>query len=560
MARRAHATRFAIALSALLAGCSLLVDTSERVQCASNADCEANPLFQGRLCTLGFCERPPRITTPVSNEGGEACISTELCTQKNSGRASKCLVKGTPCVDWVIDDECPTITGPWKDDNAIIVGALMPFTLLQKSGKRQDVAYTTRLQRALDLAVFELEEQNPIGFQIGSAQRPVAVLFCDSRGAPDTARAYFDHLTEVAGAKAVIVAWDDDLAAVAAKAAERKTAIVCSDCLTPLPAGPAAWRILPPITLDARLAAWRVSDLEAKIKAVDASPIRVALVFDDVVVGKAFAAELQARLTFNGTNAEANRVANAFKVISLEDPRSGPAPHDLYAEQIAAFAPHVVVAGSGPGFSQYVLKAIEDKLAPAAPRPAYVVTQMSFELAQFQVLLDANDGLRTRISGTFPRVTPERAANIAKFESEYRREYKSAADGTYSGYEAFYSMAFAIAAAIPKNHPLAPFDGTFIGSGFGNLTSGQTVDFRADNIKTGLGFISGGGSRANPGSPIDVRGLTTELAWKATGELDAEMGMFCFGRGASNELVLRHDPNVVYSPATDQVTGTYTCE
>ena len=118
--------RLAIALSVVLAGCSVLLDTSDRAQCATNADCDANPLFRGRVCELGFCAIKTANPGPVS-EDGEPCVSTDICTQANSNRASVCAVNGQPCVPWQIDG-CPTITGQWKNPDAIMIGALLPFT------------------------------------------------------------------------------------------------------------------------------------------------------------------------------------------------------------------------------------------------------------------------------------------------------------------------------------------------------------------------------------------------------------------------------------------------
>lgn len=544
------ALRLAIALSTVLAGCALLIDTGDRVQCASNSDCDANPLFRGRVCELGFCAFKAPNPGPVSN--GEVCFSTDVCTQTNSGRASVCVRTSEPCVPWEIEG-CPTITGPWKNPDTIMIGALLPFKMRQVTGTLSPVAYTSRLQRAVDLAVYELEEKNPAGFHVGSKQRPVAVLFCDSQGNPDLARKYFDHFTEVVGTQAVIVAWDDDLSAVAASAKERNTAIICSDCLAPFPPGPTAWRIIPPITLDARLAAWRVADLESKIKATDPSAIRVTLLTEGLTVSKAFAQELLSRLHFNGKSAAANLGSDTLQIVETEDPRKAIVDHDAYASQIASFAPHVIVVGMGPALPEFFMPGIEKKWPSGKARPHYIGTQLNYEVTPFEGLLIANDDLRRRFSGTFPRLTDELRANIASFELRYRAEHKTSADGTFSGYEAFYASAFAIAAAA-RNDPFAPLDGPHISAGFASLITGPAVDFNPAEIKSGLSLLSGSGS-------IDVRGLTSELDWNPnTRDLETDMGMYCFARDG-DALVVESDPGgVVYSPKTDQVTGTYACE
>ena len=552
MRLRTSALRLTIALSTMLAGCALLIDTSDRVQCATNSDCDANPLFRGRVCELGFCAFRTPDPGPVS--AGEPCVNTDICTQANSGRASVCARAGEPCVPWEIEG-CQMITGPWRNPDAIMIGALMPFNMRQATGALTSVPYTTRLQRAVDLAVYELEEKNPAGVHVGAKQRPVAVLFCDSQGDPGLARKYFDHFTEVVGTKAVIVAWDDDLSAIAATAKERNTTIVCSDCLAPFPPGPAAWRIIPPITLDARLAAWRVADLEAKLGVADPPGIRVTLLTEGVTVSKAFAQELLSRLHFNGKGASENLASNTLQIIETEDPRKAIVDHDGYASQIASFAPHVIVAGMGPALPGFFVPLIEKKWPSGEPRPQYIGTQLNYEATPFEGLLFANDDLRRRFSGTFPRLTDERRANITSFELRYRAEYPNLGgpDGTFSGYEAFYATAFAIAAAA-RNDPLATLDGPRISSGFASLVAGPVVNVNPAEINAGLSLLSGTGS-------IDLRGLTSELDWNlATRDLEADMGMYCFARDG-DALVVEPDPGgVVYSPKTDQVVGTYACE
>jgi len=515
------------------------------MQCRADADCEANPNFHGRVCELGFCAIKKPDPGPGST-GGEGCVSTALCTQANSGKASVCAKAGTPCVPWE-DAECPTITGQWDNPDAIMVGALLPLTFDSPLGSSTP-AYATRLQRAIDLAAGEFDRKIP-GLKVGSKTRPIALLHCNSRGIPNQARNRFTHLTDVVGAQAVIVGWDDDLAAVAPLATERKTAIVCSDCLAPLPAGLDARRIIPPITLDAPLAAWRVKDLEAKIKQVDPSPIRVALLIEGLRVPKAFSDELLKTLEFNGTSAAGN--GSNFLPVMTEDPREHTIDHDGHAAAIAAFAPHVIVVGMASAFPTFFIPLIEKKWPADKPRPYYIVTQLNYEVASFEDAL-TSDELRRRVSGTYPRLDDSLRANVESYETRYRQEFFSAADGNFSGYESFYATAFAAAAAASAD-PFAPIDGPRIAAGFERLSNGPSVDFHPGQINAGISLLGAGS--------IDVRGLTSELDWNpTTRELETEMAMYCFGRDESG-LVLKSDPGgVFYSPKTGLITGTYACE
>ncbi len=547
MVRSARISAFVVGL--LAAGCSLIVSTGDRTQCQTTADCEANPALQGRVCQAGFCALVGKDPDPVSSDAGPACVSTDLCTQANSGRASICKKAGvTPCVPLEIDGDCPTITGKWKDPNAIIVGSLLPLSIKLPNKTNPESPYSKRLLRAIDLAAEEIDAAAPSGFQIANAQRPIAVLHCDSRGDPDHARQMFTHLVEDAGAQAVIVGWDVDLASIAPLAIQKKTTVVCSDCFTPAPAGTTTWKILPSITSDAALVAWRVAELEAQIKAQTPGDIRVAVLVDGAPAQRLFAEEIAKRLVFNGVSAAQNG-ATKFLAIQTEDPRTSFIDYDAYDQQIADFAPHVVVVGMASDFPTYHLPRIEKKWQAAKARPFYVVTEISYDAAPFDKA-QLDDTVVARISGTHPFTSPERANNILGFATRYQLSYKEPPNGNFSGYEAFYATALAIAA----NSSQPVLDSARISAGFASLVTGDAYDLGPG------GGLSIALEALSKGQKIDIRGLYTDLDWNlTTREIATDMGMFCFARQPGGPLEIRDVPGVRWSVSSGQVSGTYAC-
>lgn len=539
----------AFALGVFGAGCSLVVDTSARVQCQTTADCEANPSLQGRVCQAGFCAIAGRDPGPVSSDAGPACVSTELCTQANSGRASICKKAGvTPCVPLEIDDECPTITGRWRDPNAILLGSLLPLTIKLPDKTHPASPYSKRLLRAIDLAAEEIDAAAPSGFFIGNTPRPIAILHCDSRGDPDHARRMFTHLVEDAGAQAVIVGWERDLASIAALAIDKKTTLVCSDCNTPAPPGTTTWKILPSITADAALAKWRVSELEGKVKATVPGDLRVTVLADGALAPRLFAEEAARTFVFNGVSAAQNG-ATRFQLVQTEDPRTSFIDYDAYAQHIADFAPHVVVVAMASDFPTYHLPRIEKKWPTATPRPFYVVTQMSYDAATFENAV-TDDALRVRISGTHPFTTDQLRRNIDGYATRYQLSYKEPPDGNFSGYEAFYATALAIAA----NSGQPTLDAARISAGFASLVGGEPYD-----VGPG-GGLSIALETLLRGRNLDLRGLYTELDWNlTTREIASDMGMFCFAREPGGRLTLKDVPGLRWSAASGEVTGTYSC-
>lgn len=530
-----------------VAGCSFLVDTSDRAQCSITADCQANAAFANRVCRAGFCEIDPR---PVSNDGGQGCTTAQICTQQEGGKAI-CKQAGGACVQLAIDG-CTEITPGWDDPNAIYVGTLFPLTLKQPTGAAKN-DYSVRAKRAIELAAKELRDSLPTGFFNAGKARPLAVINCDSRGDPAVAKAMFTHLTDVAGAQAVIVGWDEDLSAIAADAKQKQTTVVCSDCLTTAPLDTVTWRILPNITADAALVRWRIGQLEAELEVKKPGDIKVAVLSEDLKVSNTFVEELGKTLTFNAKSA-ASQLGTAFSLHRAEDPRTKFPEYDGIAQAIADFGPDIVVVALPLDFPRSYLPLIEQKLAQAGKdKPYYVVTQLSYTASMFESALPptaAGDELRSRISGTHPFTTPELGANQAAFELAYRTEFNESGADVPSAYEAFYVTSLAIAAASGQ----PALDAKAISNGFSKLGSGTAFDLQKNGYTNALGMLA-------QGSSVNVRGIYTELDWNSARETPSDMGMFCFDRQAGGPLVVKNVESVRWSAATGQVTvtGTYAC-
>jgi hypothetical protein len=525
-------------------GCSVFLDMAEPQQCHTTSDCEANLALRGRICQAGFCVVPTEPFVPVTTDAGgaEGCVSTALCTQNNSNRASVCKTAGGPCVPWQTD-ACPTIRGAWNDPNAIVIGTIGPQTLKQVDGSRPKNPYISRVLRAVDLAHDEFSEAMPQGLQFGNTRRPLAVLHCDSSLDPEIAKAAMDHLTQIVGAQALVLTIDEDLVAIAPKAIERQVAVVCTDCIGPLPDGVLAWRTTPPIASEAPLASWRVAGIEQQRAP---ARLRVAVLNEPTIAGRAFSQALTQRLRFNGKSATDNGAD--FLPVETEDLRTETVQVAAHVAAIVAFEPDVVVVAMGPDFTSYYLPLIEQDWHVAKPRPEYVATQLSNEIGLFASAIGANEDLRRRIGGTWPVRSPAVEANLSAFTVAYRRAFNfQEPDGAQGGYDAFYSLALAIAAATRGSI----YDGPRVSSSFASLVGGATFDYDVTKLKPALTTLLGAAGR------IDVQGTLSALDWNlATRELENDVGMFCLAR-ESGQIVFRPDAGPRYSPRTGQITGTY---
>ncbi len=537
-----------VLLGLLGAGCTLLLNTAEPVQCRTNGDCDGNPSLRGRVCEQGFCVVPTAPIVPVSSDAGEGCVTTEMCTGANSNRASLCRKAGEACIP-LQTEACPVISGAWKDPKAIFVGSIVPLHFRQKDGSAPTVPYVQRFIRAVDLGLDEFNTASPQGILVGGQRRPLAVLHCDSYADPTQTEAVFDHLTQVAGAQALIVLRDEDLAAIADKATSKQVAIACSDCAAPLPQGPLAWKTIPPIGNQAPLAAWRVSDLETKIRDATGTtaPLRVAVLAEGSAPAVAFTQALAPVLKWNGKTVTQN--GSDFFILTTGDPRKEAITHTIFAEQIEAFAPDIMVVAMGSDFPKHFLPHLESNWPAGKAKPHYILTDLSYEVAPFGQLAQS-DELRKRFSGTHPTVTAELRANIDAYTIRYRAQYNNQLpDSNFSGYEAFYSLAFAITAA--SNQSI--LDGPHISSGFENLVAGTAIDLGPSKLNTAMALLSSGAT-------VDVRGLWSNLDWNTKSrELEGDASMYCFTKDGSS-LTIKDDAGPQYSSTTGNVTGTYACD
>ncbi len=536
-------------LGLLGAGCTLLMNTAEPIQCRTNGDCDGNPSLRGRVCEQGFCVVPTAPIVPVSTDAGPGCVSTQLCTQANSSQPSICRKAGEPCIP-IHTKDCPKVVGAWNDPKAIFIGAIEPQHFKQLDGSLPEVPYIDRFIRAVNLAVEEHAAASPQGIVVGGQRRPLAVVHCDSYADPTKTLSAFDHLVDVVGAQSLIVVRDEDLATITQKAITKQVAIACADCGAPIPIGPLAWQMTPATANEAPLTAWRVADLETKIRneTGTTAPLKVAVLAEGSAPAIAFTQALAPVLKWNNDKSITENGSDFF-ILTTGNPLKEAIPHGKHADDILAFGPDILVVAMGSDFPKHFLTYLESKW-PANKKPHYILTQLSYEVAPYADFLAANDELRERFSGTHPLVTPELRANIESYTVRYRMQNNNKApDSNYSGYEAFYSLAFAITSAGAKGI----VDGPTISAGFESLVSGTTIDLGPQTLNTAMALLS---SRAT----VDLRGLWSNLDWNTqTRENIGDAAMFCFTK-QGGALALKDDAGPHYIGKTKTVTGSYACD
>ena len=85
---------------------------------------------------------------------------------------SICVQATHTCVPLKSED-CPTVTGDYKDDDAIIIGSMFAFGGAQASA-------STAHQNAAALAIHEIRGAGGIPGGVGGSARPLAMISCDA--------------------------------------------------------------------------------------------------------------------------------------------------------------------------------------------------------------------------------------------------------------------------------------------------------------------------------------------------------------------------------------------
>lgn len=532
-------------------GCNVLLgDSLQGQQCQVDTDCISGVASDLR-CDNGFCVRRLGAVANLPPEASAGCVSTDQCTQDNQA-PSICPSPGMPCVK-LSTDTCK-VYGDYKDPNAIFLGAINPLVVTQVDKSTRPFDYAEGLSLAHQLALDEWASLG--GIPINGTRRPLALVECNDAYTVQGAKDALLHLTDVVKTPAVMITTDFALQAVGDILAEKKIAAVCSDCVGPLPEisglGGLVFRTIPQTAQQAPLAVAWVKKKEAQIRtARSLSPsdkIKVAVLSIDNPGGRSYADKLFQTLEFNGVSATANG-SEFYKRIDHPQPILQSVDVGTIGQQIADFTPDILLVSTSTDFQEFFGPIIESKWPQSAPKPHYIVNELAMEDLPFRKWVGANDELRQRITGVAYSMDQASSANIAKFADRYAAKYGDSPDLIYSGYDAFYSLAYAVVGAST----LPTLSGPNIADAFKRLNKPPTaVNFSESDLAVGVPTL------LTVNQDVDVHGLWTSLDWDPKGDVSTDSAIWCLSL-TGGKLHIERNTGVTYSLGTKQMTGTYTC-
>lgn len=478
-----------------------------------------------------------------------ACATNDECVARN-GEYSVCRKRDKVCISLQSRD-CTRVVGDYKNDNAIILGSLLPT---EGADRTTGIA----IQNAIELALDDFRKSGSIPPRPGTTERrPLVLVGCNDASDDEVAVRAGRHLVNEVQVPAIIgAAFSGITIKVATEVTIPADVLLISPsatsvAITQLDDRGLVWRTSPSDIIQADAHAALMPFVEAEILArPTATPIRVAIAHKGDSYGTGLAQALLQKVVFNKKRAIDPGNSASLKVLDYGDPGDPVKPPDYAGtiQQLIAFLPHIVYLFGTTETITDLLAGIEAQWPTAAPRPTYLVADGAFIPEAWGYLKehDPADEKRKRIFGTVP------GTNNANYQT-FRILYGSAirdgttADtaGTANAYDALYNIAYAAVAIGDR-----PVTGPNLVAGFARqVPPGAAARVGSANINTALQQLLGGKS-------IDFDGASGPLDYDlATGEAASDIQIWCIplvdktaGAGKNSDTF--------YDPSTKTLEGT----
>ncbi|MBX3202521.1 MAG: ABC transporter substrate-binding protein [Labilithrix sp.] len=476
------------------------------------------------------------------------CAANADCTSK--GEYNICRKSDGKCVS-LLSPDCARIVGDYKDDNAILIGSLLPTA-------GPDQSSGLPIQNSIELAIEDFRSIGNVAPRPGgTARRPLVLVGCNDNSENATAVRAARHLASEVGVPAIIGAAFSGITIAVANEVTIPAGVLLispsatSVAITQLADNGLVWRTSPSDVIQADAHATLFPLIEQRVKAANAGleKVNVAIAHKGDAYGSGLAQTLTTKLTMNGEPAIDVGNEPFFKVFNYGDPDDAAKPPD-YATAISGIvgrAPHVVyLFGTTEAITQ-MMKGVETQWT-AAHRPIYLLADGALVSEVTDLLNDVEPTgtLRKRILGTVPG-TSSQAFKTFRILYQSRVNDGTSPDigGTANGYDALYNLAYAAVAIGDK-----PLTGSNLKDGFAKLVPpAPLLAVGAQQINTAFQALSAGQS-------IDFAGASGPLDYDlTTGEAASDIQIWCVplvdGKAGAGRA-----SSVFYDAAGEKLDGT----
>jgi len=457
----------------------------------------------------------PDATAPV------ACASNAECAAaaREGGQddAVVCVRSKGTCAP-LLSADCTTIAGDYRDENAVVVGALL----------RDD--RDPSLERASLLAAEEINRVGLPALTESGRARPLVVVSCDGRG--EVVRAA-RHLAEDLGVGAIVGPLaDDDAVRVTQQVTSRSGTLLLSpsaaaSSLSELSDNGLTFRNVPSDSQRAKLVIDQLNELETLLRSTRSlTSVKLAIPHASDVGGQSVRDSITTKLLLNGRFL--NDAFNAsFVSIDAYTTPTDAAQKALATKYADVFKPDLVTVTSEDQIPNLVVP-LEKALTAARVtiRPYYVMVGAP----RTRALLDAIQSgelpadIKRRIRGVGSKADTDSEPVIASFVAAYTAKHGAPPAPTLiaPAYDAVYAVAAAMA-ATPK---LAP-TGASLAEGLRQIGVGPPMGVGASEVEA---LLRGAASGA-----LSVRGTLTPMRWDPNGDiLGGTLEVWCIGGTTSS--------------------------
>jgi branched-chain amino acid transport system substrate-binding protein len=523
------------AVPALASGCNLIVDTKAD-QCSVDADCAA---LGGGACVAGVCTTGAAARECTKNAD---CASRGAFTICNHAKGTCAALKSK---------ECTTVEGDYADDDALIIGSVLPT-----AGDDKDTGRA--MENSIRLALWDFRDSSGgVPLPSGTKKRPFVLVGCNDNSDSDTAVVAADHLANTVGVPAIVGASFSGITIqVATKVTIPAGVLLISPsatsvAITDLADEGLVWRTAPSDTFQAQAIAKLMPSLEQSVRdeltlGVDA-PVRVAILNKGDSYGSGLGKALEKILTVNGKPALDPTNQDAFKRFDYGNPDDAKTNPPSYTDKVAAviaFKPHVVmIFGTNEG--------VTDVFAPlvakwgGGTRPRFLFSDGGL-VNDLWVKIGADADLRKRVLGTIPGTNNQL---FLSFKQTFKTKFSDGTDpavfGAAGAYDASYLLAYA---SFASGEPRAT--GAGLAKGLKRLVPpGATTPVGTDAINAAFKALSGGNN-------IDFDGASGPLSFDvATGDAPSDIQIWCLPKDGSDKATSAQNSGQYFDAATGKLAG-----
>jgi Periplasmic binding protein len=526
--------------------------------CLVSAAGSASAALVASGCTVFDKELPP-----VAD-----CVTNTECTTRAAADGSipsVCVQQERPYCAPLLSDDCTTVTGDWKDDNALWIASLLGMTGSQAATN----------QPRQDAAIMAVREINALGGIPGESdtKRPLVMLSCDV--AANRSRAA-EHIINQLHIPAIIGPnLSGDVYALASEyAIPTKTTVLTptgiAASIVELGNGNGLARLMVPADKQrVQVFVDQIAEVEAQLKVTRSGrPLRLAIYYRDDLTGQGTRSALSS-LRFNNLSLTDN-LNNGTAISVGYDPVAASvsgwkdtATANLFvlgAPPLPAFRPDIIVVIGGIESAAGFLAHLEDVWQanfPTTDKPYWIVNdplRVGATLTKIGGGATVNDNLRLRVRGV--SVTPgEGLPAYEVFQQRFTQEFRDkmypstapSSSGMGPIYDAVYTVALGMAAmrSVDGNAFIRTPTGADVTRGMDKLADPSPTSVRA--VITDSADLVAAFRELRAGKGIRAIGTFGALKWEASGAKGAgTLSVFCVAAPVTATVSSFKDSDISY--------------